>query len=94
MGNSENATDSLYEKGISAAVCEIWNDKAEADQMIERMESEGKTLAQIQLAICRFIMPRVTAQRKRQIVMAIGQMIPPGQRLAIRDQIRKAVWIE
>jgi len=94
MGNSANATDSLFYGGVGAAIGQIKTDKEEADEMIGQMQAEGRTLDEIELAICRFSLPRITAERKRQIVMSIAELIPKEKRLAIRDQLRKVIRLD
>ena len=91
MGNSANSTDNLFENSVGAAIGQIRTDKDEADEMIAQMEAQGKSLEQIELAVCRFSLPRITAKRKAQIVMAIAELIPPEKRLPIRDQLRKVL---
>jgi hypothetical protein len=94
LDNSANATDSLFGAGVGAAISQIEQDKLEADQMIAALERVGQPLERIELAICQFSIPRITAQRKRQIVMAIAELIPPEKRLAIRDTLRKVVRLD
>lgn len=89
--NSGSQSSPTFGNAINAVLAQIRADKAEADEMIAQMEKEGRTLEAKELALCRFSSPRITPERKWQIVRAIGALIPVEKRAAIGEQMNKLV---